>query len=338
MHYNPQEKHIELMRHAPRTMKYDGSIPFEQWQETARLKLAELLGLPLETPETDGFHIEYDEARDDFREIRFTFASEPLVDVCCYLLLPKEYEVRLPMVICLQGHTKGCHISLGRVKYEGDELKIREGDRDFGLQIVRRGQAALVMEQRAFGERGGSPAGSQCGLPAMSALLLGRTLVGERVWDVMRGIDCVLAHFDMIDAGRIALMGQSGGGTVTCYAGALEKRLAAVMPASSFCGYLESIGVRQHCACNYVPGIMKYFDMGDLAGMTAPRPMVVVGGMEDPLFPLESANREFAVAQEYYRIAGAPENVRHVIGKGGHRFYAADSWPVFDDVTGWRKE
>ena len=81
MHYNPQEKHIELMRHAPRTMKYDGSIPFEQWQETARLKLAELLGLPLETPETDGFHIEYDEARDVYREIRFTFVSEPLVDV-----------------------------------------------------------------------------------------------------------------------------------------------------------------------------------------------------------------------------------------------------------------
>ena len=48
MHYDPMEKHLELMRHAPRTMKYDGSMPFEEWQETARQKLAELLGLPLE--------------------------------------------------------------------------------------------------------------------------------------------------------------------------------------------------------------------------------------------------------------------------------------------------
>ena len=70
--------------------------------------------------------------------------------------------------------------------------------------------------------------------------------------------------------------------------------------------------------------------------MTAPRPMVVVGGTEDPLFPLESASREFGVAREYYHTAGAPENVRHVIGNGGHRFYAADAWPVFDEVTGWR--
>ena len=40
MHYDPMEKHMDLMRHAPRTMKYDGSIPFEQWQAAARnLKL-----------------------------------------------------------------------------------------------------------------------------------------------------------------------------------------------------------------------------------------------------------------------------------------------------------
>ena len=56
MHYDPMEKHLELMRHAPRTMKYDGSVPFEQWQEAARRKLAELLGLPLEMPESDEFH------------------------------------------------------------------------------------------------------------------------------------------------------------------------------------------------------------------------------------------------------------------------------------------
>ncbi|QTE67972.1 hypothetical protein JNO48_12390 [Clostridiales bacterium] len=33
---------------------------------------------------------------------------------------------------------------------------------------------------------------------------------------------------------------------------------------------------------------------------------------------------------------GTPENVCHVICEGGHRFYAADAWPVFDEVTGWR--
>ena len=42
MHYDPMEKHLELMRHAPRVMKYDGSLPFEQWQEAARRQLAAL--------------------------------------------------------------------------------------------------------------------------------------------------------------------------------------------------------------------------------------------------------------------------------------------------------
>ena len=62
--------------------------------------------------------------------------------------------------------------------------------------------------------------------------------------------------------------------------------------------------------------------------------IVTIIGAEDPIFPPESANREFAGAAEYYKAVGAPENVRHVIGNGRHRFCAVDSWPVFDELTG----
>lgn len=336
MHYDPQERHIDLMRHAPRALAYREGEDFAAWQARAREKLNELLGLPLEMPVSDEFNIEWEREEQDFREIRFTYASEPGVDVCCHLLLPHGARGKLPMVICLQGHSKGAHISLGRPKYPGDEETISGGDRDFALQIVARGQAALVMEQRAFGERGGTPEGPKCEQPAMAALLLGRTLIGERCWDVFRGIDCVIAHFDCIDTERIALQGQSGGGTVVCYAAALDTRIAAAVPASAFCGYLESIGAQHHCTCNYVPGIMKYFDMGDLAGMIAPRPLVVVNGAKDTIFPVDSARRQFEVARQLYAAAGAPDNARHVIGPEGHRFYAALAWPVFDELTGWR--
>ena len=70
--------------------------------------------------------------------------------------------------------------------------------------------------------------------------------------------------------------------------------------------------------------------------MTAPRPLVIVGGAKDPIFPIDSANREFAVAEKLYAAAGVPDKVRHVVGPEGHRFYAAQTWPVFDEVTGWR--
>lgn len=337
MNYNPQERHIELMRHAPRSMAYKAGENFGAWQVNARTKLAQLLGLPLETPKDDNFNIEWERDGENFHEIRFTYTSEPGVDVCCNLWLPNGAKGKIPMVICLQGHSTGAHISMGRPKYPGDEATISGGDRDFAKQIVARGQAALVMEQRAFGERGGTEKGPDCYQPAMAALLLGRTLVGERCWDVMRGIDCVENHFfDEIDTSRIALQGQSGGGTVTCYAAALDARIAAAVPASAFCGYLESIGAQRHCTCNYIPGIMNYFDMGDLAGMVAPRPLVIVNGCKDTIFPIDSANREFAVAQKLYEVAGAPDKIRHVIGPEGHRFYAALAWQAFDEVTGWR--
>ncbi|HIU47597.1 MAG TPA: acetylxylan esterase [Candidatus Fimadaptatus faecigallinarum] len=335
MNYDPQTRHIELMRHAPRAMAYQPGQDFAEWQSAARARLTQLLGLPLEMPADDCFNIEWERDEADFHEIRFTYCSEPGVDVCCNMLCPHGASGKLPMIICLQGHSKGMHISLGRPKYPGDEQTIAGGDRDFGLQIVRQGRIALVMEQRAFGERGGSENGPECYQPAMAALLLGQTLVGERCWDVSRGIDCVLKHFDFVDPARIALMGQSGGGTVTCYEAALDERISAAIVASAFCGYLESIGAQRHCSCNYIPGIMKYFDMGDIAGMIAPRPLIIVNGALDTIFPLESARREFEVARRLYAQAGAPDKVRHVIGPEGHRFYAALTWPVFDELTNW---
>ena len=90
-----------------------------------------------------------------------------------------------------------------------------------------------------------------------------------------------------------------------------------------------------HCLCSYVPGILKEFDMGDLAGLIAPRPLVVVSGRNDGIFPLDAAKEQAEIARSYYAASGAPEKFEHVIGPEGHRFYAALSWPVFDGLTGW---
>ena len=202
---------------------------------------------------------------------------------------------------------------------------------------VTRGQAALTIEQRAFGERGGTPKGPACQQPAMQTLMLGRTLIGERCRDVSRTIDVIEAHFPMIDASRIALMGNSGGGTTTIYAAALDERIAAAMPSCAFCGYRESIGELFHCVCNYVPNIMNEFDMGDLGGLIAPRPLIVVNGLKDGIFPIQSAKEQMEITKDLYADANAADMVRHVIGAEGHRFYAADAWPVFDELTGWKK-
>lgn len=335
MSLNPQIRMLHLMKDVKPRMRMAPGDDFAAWQAKARARLMELLGLPLERT-APNFRVDWTRDNGGFIETRFLFESEPEVTVVGHLLLPKGKD-SLPLVICLQGHSKGVHISLGRPIYEGDENTIKGGDRDFARQIISRGQAALALEQRGFGERGGTEKGPACYQPAVQAMLMGKTLIGQRCWDISRAIDVVGEQFPQLDMNRIAIMGNSGGGTATIYAAALDERIGAAMPSCAFCGYLASIGAQTHCLCNYIPGIMNDFDMGDLAGLIAPRPMIVVNGKDDGIFPLESAKEQADVARAYYAAANASDMFEHVIGPEGHRFYAALGWPVFDKLTGWRE-
>ena len=304
------------------------------WQSEARAKLASLLGMEKfrkVEPDTD---IEYEKKIDGATEIRFTFATEAGYRVPCHLLLPDGVE-NPPVIICLQGHSKGMHISLGRPKYEGDEETIQGGDRDFCVRAVKEGFAAIALEQRNFGECGGDEKGPRCLESSMTALLMGRTTIGERVWDVQRLIDVLEASFgDRLDTACICCMGNSGGGTATAYIAALEDRVKLAMPSSAMCTYRDSIGAMYHCTCNYVPHIAEYFDMGDLLAMAYPKAFVQVSGLEDPIFPIAGAREVFGKGRKFYMDQGAGDRCVLVEGCAGHRFYADDAWPVVHRLLG----
>ncbi len=331
---HPMEQHICLMKHALRAGAIRPGEELTAWQKKARKQLEKLLGLPFETCE-DQFRVTATRTTDEYTEYRLAYHTEEHFEALACLRIPLNAPEGIPVVICLQGHSKGMHISLGQPIYPDDEKTINGGDRNFAVQIVKKGYAALALEQRGFGESGGTPEGPACYQIAMSALLVGRTLIGERVWDICRSIDMLAKHFPQLDSQRIAVMGNSGGGTAAIYAAAVEPRIAAAMPSCAMCGFEPSIGVQRHCVCNYVPDIMNHFDMGDLAGMIAPRPLVVINGQLDTIFPVDSAREQMAAARAYYAKVGAEDQCRHIIGPEGHRFYAALGWPVFDEVTGW---
>lgn len=334
MAFDPRVLHAQLMQSVTPDMRYVPGEDASAWQEKARAKLREVLGLPLSRVENN-FRIEWTKEEEQWTETRFILETEPGMEVPCHLVLPKGHEGKLPLAICVQGHGTGMHISLGRVKFPGDEEDF-DGDRNFAVQAVRKGFAALAMEQRAMGECGSKADGHpNCNHPALQAILLGRTLIGERCHDVSCVIDAVEAHFPMIDMDKIFMAGNSGGGTTIIYASALDTRIKAAMPSCALCGYYASIGAMQHCDCNYIPGIMKHFDMGDLAAMIAPRPLVAVNGVTDASFPIASAKEQVAIARVVYEALGAGDKLAHVIGPEGHRFYAAPAWPVFDQLTGW---
>lgn len=329
----PLENELRLLRKVPISMAYDGSEDFSLWQKSAKEKLASLLGMSLFERCDPDMTIEYVQEYDNYTETKFYFQSEEDYYVPCILAVPKNTEKKPPLMICLQGHGTGMHISFGRAKYPVDEPKLKVGDRNFAEQCIERGYCALAIDQRNFGERGGNPKPT-CHGPSLVALLTGRTTIGMRLWDISRALDLMETEFsDKFDKNRIYSMGNSGGGTATLYALALEERIKGGISSCAFCTFEGSIGEKNHCECNYIPGIRNFFDMAEIGGMIAPKPLVIVNGKTDGIFPIEPATYEFSRLRDtYYKASEKPENVQHVIGEEGHQFYAKLAWPVFESM------
>lgn len=327
---NPHNTILNIMKNTEPEMRYKGGN-FNEWQKKAREKLIGLLGIDKIKRCNPDFKIEYIKEKQEYTEIRFTFQSEEGYYVPCVLRKPKT-DKKLPVIICLQGHSTGMHISLGNPIYPGDEETISGGDRDFAVRIVKEGYCAIAVEQRAMGECGGTEHGPECYIPAMTSLLMGRTMIGERVWDIQRTIDVILDNFEFIDEKKIICMGQSGGGTTTFYSACIEERIAAAIPSCSICTYEASIAAMIHCSCNFVPGIRQYFDMCDLGLLIAPRALIIVSGKEDDIFPINQAQETADYIREIYKKQGAEDKFAHVVGEGGHRFYADDAWPVMNKI------
>ncbi len=331
--HDPQALHESILRSLTPRCRYREGLSLPEWRQEARRTLIQLLGLgQIPSCDPDARVLERWEEK-DWEEIRLALPTEPGYETLMHLLLPKGVS-RPPVMICLQGHSTGMHVSLGRPKYAKDEKDI-EDDRDIAIQSVKNGFAAMTIEQRGFGECGGSPEGPQCRLPASSALLLGRTLIGERVRDIQCAVDFLRSGAYPVDGDRIAITGNSGGGTACVYAAAVDERIGACMPSCAFTSFYASIGTRAHCFCNYVPGIAQAFDMGDLGALIAPRPLILIAGAKDDLFPLREAREQFVFTEQVYALSSAPDRCRLIAGSEGHRYYAALAWPAFHELTGW---
>lgn len=322
----------ELMQKQKPSFAYNGDLA--TWQPAAKQKLRELLGMEKFTLCDSDLQIEYEQKIEGATEIRFTFQSEEGYRVPCHLLLPDGIE-KPPVMVCMQGHSMGMHISLAKVKFDCDKEDIETGDRDFCIRAVKEGFAAVAIEMRNFGELSCNNYNPQCYESAVTNFLMGRTTVGERVWDFARLLDVLENNFaDRLDTDCICCMGNSGGGTATAYIAAIEDRVKLAMPSCAMCTYKDSIGAMNHCACNYVPHIAEYFDMGDLLAMAYPKYFVQVNGITDNIFPIEAAKKVFADGKKAYEDMGKADRVAHVIGNEGHRFYADPAWPIVHKMIG----
>jgi pimeloyl-ACP methyl ester carboxylesterase len=72
--------------------------------------------------------------------------------------------------------------------------------------------------------------------------------------------------------------------------------------------------------------------MYDILGLYAPKPIVIVAGKDDDIFPIDAVEYAFKRLKKIYIAAGAGDNCQLVIGDGGHRFYADDAWPAMEKL------
>ena len=328
-HLSPSLYHKNILRDMKQELAFDGG-DFETWRQNLEIKVKTLLGdRPKEKCELNPTVLwKRDHQYGSIEKIVFT--SEPFSDVVAYLCLPNNVSGKIPCFITLQGHSTGAHNSIGLDRDTESEEIIVEGDRDYGLRCMREGVAALCVEQRSFGLRREQTqqmvSDHTCHDAVMHSLMLGKTLAGERVYDVERGIDYLTTRPE-IDIDRIGVMGNSGGGTITMFAAAvLRDRLAYAMPSCSFCTYEDSIMSIYHCSDNYIPGLLKYADMPDILGLFAPKPVVVIAGELDDIFPIDGVRRAFDKLSAIYEAAGAKNKCRLIVGPEGHRFYADLGW------------
>jgi dienelactone hydrolase len=304
----------------------------EQWQKQLRAKLTELLGgFPQERTPLEALVIETREFP-AYRRERVLFTSRPGVKVAAWLLTPKENKAPHPVMICVPGHGRGADDIVG-IDDKGRERATKDGyQHDFALQVVEHGVAALAIEPMAFGCRRDpitkkKGAGSSACQPAAgSALLFGETMIGWRVYDVMRSIDWIATRPDL-DAKRVGCMGISGGGTCTEFSAALEPRIKVAMISGYLNTFRDSILSLSHCIDNYVPGILQWAESYDVAGLIAPRPLFVESGTRDPIFPIDASRDSFARVKKVYEVFGAGQNVAQEVFEGVHLFYGKQGLP-----------
>lgn len=148
------------------------------------------------------------------------YESRDGVFVTANLYLPSPPREKMPAIIIVHSHHNP--------KTQG-ELQ------DMGMTWARHGCAVLVMDQLSYGERRQHQPGSRQDyrfryINGIQLHLMGDSLMGWMVWDIMRGVDILLDRGD-VDNQKVILMGAvAGGGDVAAVAAALDPRITCAIP------------------------------------------------------------------------------------------------------------
>jgi dienelactone hydrolase len=255
-----------------------------------------------------------------FERWRFTGPRDAL---SAWFLVPQDAPPRLPAVLALHPH--GRQFELGKSLVAG---LAGDASRGYGLAAARAGFAVLAPDLPGFEdrrpplpERKNSYALQGEGyerLLAVQALVEGSTLQAWILADVAACLDR-LSLDPRVDPDRIGAIGQSFGGQEVVFGMAFDQRLRAGVCS---CGFsLVRLLVERRLSHNlalYLPGMLPDLDLDTIVAGIAPRPLRIIAGREDPIFPVEGVRAVEQAARGAWERAGAGDRLRFVYTEAEH--------------------
>jgi dienelactone hydrolase len=319
-------------------LSFRGSTPqeWEAWRAQALPKYMELLG-EFPKPVDLAAEVIYSIEEEGLIRERVIFDSEEFMSVPCVVLRPADMPAdrKGRAIVCSHGHGPfGKEPVAGNATTPELRANIDLHHYNYGEEMARRGYLTICPDLRVFGERsdGGDPypGRDKCNVHMIRGMIMGIYTLTLNIWDMM----CCVTYLQSrpeVDPDRIGMMGLSQGGTMTTFTSAAEPRIKAadiicyVNPWEGF-----AINRANFCGSQIVPDIWKHMDTHDIAGLIAPRPLLIEMGVHDTCFPIEDALRGYEGVRRIYHAAGHADKLWVDIHPGEHAFAANKDYAFFE--------
>lgn len=284
----------------------------QQWTAETFWKL--IGGMPERTPLNARVTGSFE--RSGYRVENVVYESQPNFLVSGNLYIPSRGNGPFPGVLFQMGHT-----SNGKA---GDLYqKCCQGLAQLGFLVLGfdpMGQGERTYYPGPVPSRTRLPGGAddEHTVPGKQMLLIGDSSARLQLWDTVRSLDYLASH-PLVDATRLGVTGQSGGGTNTMMLAAVDSRLAAAAVA---CGNTENVactnfnppGATDDAEQDFPGSGPLGFDRWDLLYPMAPKPLLIMPSARD-FFGTYSPNyissgwEEFGKLKAVYEMMGHPDRL-----------------------------
>jgi cephalosporin-C deacetylase-like acetyl esterase len=135
------------------------------------------------------------------------------------------------------------------------------------------------------------------------SIRVGKTVIGMRTRDVISAVNYLAARPE-VDPARIIAIGHGMGGMLVLYAAAFDERIRSAAATGSLVSYtaIAESKLYTHRFGSFGPGLLRDFDLPDLASLIAPRPLLLLNSVDaqHEVLPAEAVQQAYGPSQNLH--------------------------------------